>query len=183
MACAQPGPQDRAVARLSQDRFRTGRDHVRAEALDEALAFGWIDGVRRRIDESSYSIRFTPRAARSIWSAVNIKRVNELIADGRMHLAGTAAFARRDDTRSAIHSYERGGATFDSELLAQFTADEAVWSFFERQAPWYRRTATFWVVNAKKPETRTRRLARLMDKSRRSERLDALTPSGTRKPT
>ncbi len=144
------------------------------QALDEALAFGWIDGVRRRVDDERYSIRFTPRRARSIWSAVNIARVKELIAEGRMMPPGMAAYARRDETRSAIYSYERGGATLDGEQRAMFEADRMAWEFYQKQASWYRRTAAFWVVNAKKPETRQRRLATLIARSHDGERLDSL---------
>ena len=154
-----------------------------AEALDEALAAGWIDGVRRRIDDTSYSIRFSPRRARSIWSAVNIKRVKELIAEGRMQPAGMAAFEKRDEKRSAIYSYERSGAAFEGETLAEFMADEKAWAYYQSQPTWYRRTSAFWVVSAKKPETRARRLATLSANSRRGERIDMLTPSGKSKTT
>lgn len=146
------------------------------DALDEALAFGWIDGVRRSLDADSYTIRFTPRKARSIWSVVNIRRVGELIAAGRMTDAGLAAFARRDEERSAIYAYERAAAELDAESTTLFKTDEKAWAFYRAQAPWYQRTSTHWVVSAKRPETRARRLAILMQYSRDGERLPQLTP-------
>ena len=146
------------------------------EALDEALAFGWIDGVRRRLDDESYSIRFTPRKPTSIWSAVNIKRVKELEVAGRMAPAGLAAFGKRDEKRSAIYSYERSAAALDGEALRTFAANEKALEFYERQAPWYRRTTAHWVISAKRPETRDKRLRTLIDYSARGERIPMLTP-------
>jgi uncharacterized protein YdeI (YjbR/CyaY-like superfamily) len=133
------------------------------EAVDQALCFGWIDGVRRSIDGGSYTIRFTPRKPRSTWSAVNIRRTKELIALGLVHAAGLQAFARRSDEKSAIYSYEqRHNAALDGSEEKQFRAEKAAWAFFEAQAPSYRRTAAYWVVSAKRPETRARRLATLI---------------------
>jgi uncharacterized protein YdeI (YjbR/CyaY-like superfamily) len=146
------------------------------EALDEALSFGWIDGVRRRLDDESYSIRFTPRKPTSIWSAVNIRRVKELEAAGRMQPAGLAAFAKRDEKRSAIYSYERGAAALDGDALETFAANKQALEFYERQAPWYRRTTAHWVISAKRPETRDKRLRTLIDYSARGERIPMLTP-------
>jgi uncharacterized protein YdeI (YjbR/CyaY-like superfamily) len=151
------------------------------EALDEALAFGWIDGIRRARDASSYTIRFTPRKPRSIWSAVNIRRVGELTAAGRMAKTGLAAFGKRDEKRSAIYAYERAGAELDAQSTKQFKADKKAWAFYRAQAPWYQRTSTYWVVSAKRPETRARRLAILIEYSRSGERLPQLTPP--RKPS
>jgi uncharacterized protein YdeI (YjbR/CyaY-like superfamily) len=145
-------------------------------ALDEALAFGWIDGVRRRVDDERYTIRFTPRKAASIWSAVNIKRVKELEAEGRMMPAGIAAFARRDEQRSATYSYERSHAELDAESRNAFAANPDARSFYERQAPWYRRSTAHWIASAKRPETRARRLRTLIDYSARGERIPMLTP-------
>jgi uncharacterized protein YdeI (YjbR/CyaY-like superfamily) len=146
------------------------------QALDEALAFGWIDGVRRALDGDSYTIRFTPRKPRSIWSAVNIRRVGELTAEGRMADAGHAAFAKRDEKRSAIYAYERERAELDPESMRLFKADKKAWAFYRAQAPWYQRTSTYWVVSAKRPETRARRLTILIQYSRDGERLPQLTP-------
>lgn len=158
-------------------KVKSGRQSMTyQEALDEALAFGWIDGVRRRLDDQGYSIRFTPRKPTSIWSAVNIKRVKELEAAGRMTQAGLAAFAKRDEKRSAIYSYERGNAELDAEALDTFARNKKAFEFYRRQAPWYRRTTARWVHGAKKPETRERRLRTLIDYSARGERLPMLTP-------
>ena len=146
------------------------------ESVDQALAFGWIDGVRRRVDDEVYTIRFTPRKPRSIWSAVNIRRVGELTAAGRMAPAGLAAFEKRDAKRSAIYAYERETAEFDAAALRQFKADKQAWTFFNAQPPYYRHTSTHWVTSAKRPDTRARRLATLIELSRNGERLPMLTP-------
>lgn len=150
------------------------------EALDEALAFGWIDGVRRRVDDESYTIRFTPRKPTSIWSAVNIERVKELEAAGRMMPPGRAAFAKRDEKRSAIYSYERGHAELDAASRRAFAKNKNALAFYTQQAPWYRRTTAHWILSAKRPETRARRLETLIDYSARRERLPMLTPPRTK---
>jgi uncharacterized protein YdeI (YjbR/CyaY-like superfamily) len=134
------------------------------ESVDEALCFGWIDGIRRRIDGESYSIRFTPRRARSLWSAVNIARAGELIAEGRMTPAGLAAFEARDEARSATYSYEqRHSARLSPEHEARLRADPAAWERFQSRPPSWRRAAIYWVTSAKKPETQERRLAKLIE--------------------
>ncbi len=147
------------------------------EALDEALAFGWIDGVRRGVDTDRYTIRFTPRTATSIWSAVNIKRVTELEAAGRMRAPGLAAFAKRDEKRSRSYAYEQKAAALDEAALAEFRRNAKAFAFYETQAPWYRRTTAHWVTSAKQAETRARRLAHLIDCSGRGMRIDMLKPS------
>jgi uncharacterized protein YdeI (YjbR/CyaY-like superfamily) len=153
------------------------------ESVDQALCFGWIDGVRKRIDEVSYTIRFTPRRAFGVWSAVNIKRAGELSRLGLMRPAGLKAFALRDEKKSAIYSYEqRNSACFPDALESQFRANEKAWSYFESQAPWYRRTATYWVVSAKREETRLKRLIRLIEDSQRQKRIDQLTPTPKERP-
>jgi uncharacterized protein YdeI (YjbR/CyaY-like superfamily) len=147
------------------------------EAVDQALCFGWIDGVRRRIDDTSYSIRFTPRKARSTWSAVNIKRMKELVDGGLVAPAGLAAFERRADDRSAIYSYEqRKAAKLEADQERRLRADERAWAFFEAQPPSYRRAAIHWVTTAKKPETRDRRLAQLIECSAAGEPVPPLRP-------
>jgi uncharacterized protein YdeI (YjbR/CyaY-like superfamily) len=147
------------------------------ESVDQALCFGWIDGVRRRIDDASYSIRFTPRKARSTWSAVNVKRVGELTAEGLMRPPGLAAFERRSDDKTAIYAYEqRTAATLDPEQERRFKADKQAWAWFQAQPPSYRRTATHWVVSAKKHETRQRRLERLIEDSGAGRPIPSLTP-------
>jgi uncharacterized protein YdeI (YjbR/CyaY-like superfamily) len=147
------------------------------ESVDQALCFGWIDGVRRRIDDASYSIRFTPRKARSNWSAINVKRVAELTELGLMRPAGIAAFKRRSNAKTAIYAYEqRKAATLDPEQERRFRADERAWKWFQAQPPSYRRTATYWVVSAKKQETRQRRLERLIEDSGAARPIPSLTP-------
>jgi uncharacterized protein YdeI (YjbR/CyaY-like superfamily) len=147
------------------------------QSVDQALCFGWIDGVRRRIDDASYSIRFTPRKARSNWSAINVKRVAELTELGLMRPAGTAAFERRSDDTTAIYAYEqRKTATLDPEQERRFKANARAWKWFQAQPPSHRRTATYWVISAKKEETRQRRLERLIEDSGAARPIPSLTP-------
>jgi uncharacterized protein YdeI (YjbR/CyaY-like superfamily) len=146
-----------------------------SEAVDEALCFGWIDGKLQRIDEQRHRQRFTPRRPGSNWSAVNIAKVAELREQGRMTPAGEAAFAARREDRSAVYSYERRHeAKFDTDQEAEFRANEAAWAWFAAQSPAYRALATFWVVSAKRPETRARRLATLIDSSAEGRRAPPL---------
>ncbi len=145
------------------------------ESVDEALCFGWIDGVRRSVDDERYTIRFTPRNARSTWSAVNIKRVAALTELGRMEAAGLEAFARREAARSQIYTYEqRTEAALDDAGEREFRANKAAWSFFQAQPPSYRRLAIYWVMTAKKEQTRARRLATLIADSARGRRIGPL---------
>ncbi|HEV2027903.1 MAG TPA: YdeI/OmpD-associated family protein [Candidatus Dormibacteraeota bacterium] len=137
-----------------------------SDAVDQALCFGWIDGIARRIDETSRVQRFTPRRPKSNWSAVNIKKVVELTARGLMKSAGLAAFALREEARSGVYSYEnRHLAALDREKEAMFRANAAAWDFFGKQPPSYRQTAIYLVMNAKREETRSKRLAKLIDTS------------------
>ena len=151
----------------------TGRPSITwPESVDEALCVGWIDGVRRGIDDDSYMIRFTPRKAGSIWSTVNIARVAELTKVGRMQPAGLAAFERRRADRSGIYSHEQPeAATLSAEQEAVFRAAPGAWEFFDTQAPSYRRQAVWWVVSAKRAETRERRLSQLVADSAAGLRL------------
>jgi uncharacterized protein YdeI (YjbR/CyaY-like superfamily) len=143
-----------------------------SEAVDQALCFGWIDSIARKVDETSRVQRFTPRKPKSNWSAVNIGKVGELTAQGLMTPAGLAAFARREEARSGVYSYEnRHLAALDSARQAMFRADARAWDFFGKQPPSYRQTAIYWVMNAKRDETRSRRLARLIDASARGGRI------------
>jgi uncharacterized protein YdeI (YjbR/CyaY-like superfamily) len=151
------------------------------ESVDEALCFGWIDGVRYRIDEISYRIRFTPRKPKSVWSNVNVKRVAVLKKLGRMTPAGLAAFAKADPKKSGIYAYERRNATLGAAHEKRFRANKKAWTFFEAQAPWYRRTTTYWVVSAKREETRLRRLATLIAGSEAGRRLGLVTSPGRRR--
>ena len=149
------------------------------EAVDQALCFGWIDGVRRRIDEGSYTIRFTPRKPRSTWSAVNVKRTKELVEQGLVAPAGLAAFERRSDDRTAIYAYEqRRSARLEPDQEQRLRADETAHAFFEAQPPSYRQAAIHWVTSAKKPETRERRLTLLIECSAEGRRVPPLTPPG-----
>ena len=149
-----------------------------AESVDEALCFGWIDGLRKSVDEVSYAIRFTPRKPRSIWSAINIKRAQELQAAERMSAAGLEAFAKRSDDRSAVYSYEqRKSAKLAAADEKKFRANQAAWSFFQSQPPSYRRIASYWVASAKKEETRARRLGILIECSARGESIGPLKRS------
>ncbi|HZP48352.1 MAG TPA: YdeI/OmpD-associated family protein [Vicinamibacterales bacterium] len=147
------------------------------EALDEALAFGWIDGVRRNIDADRWSIRFSPRKPRSIWSNVNVRHVTRLIEAGRMAPAGLRAFDAREERRSGIYLYERTPAALEPALEKRFAARRAAKAFFDAQPPGYRRIVTGWVMQAKKQETREKRLARLIEKSARRERVDLMKPN------
>jgi len=145
------------------------------ESVDQALCFGWIDGIRRSLDEESYTIRFTPRKPRSTWSAVNINRARELIDEGLMRPAGLAAFEARADDRSAIYSYEqRHSAVLPPEMEERFRANRAAWRFFEAQPPSYRKTAIYWVTSAKKVETRQKRLTTLIEDSANGRRISQL---------
>lgn len=151
------------------------------EAVDGALCFGWIDGMRKRIDRVSYKIRFTPRRPRSVWSALNIKRAGELCALGLMHSPGLAAFEKRGSQRSAVYSYEqRKHAKFSAEYEKKFRAQAAAWKFFQSQPPWYRRTSAYWVMSAKKKATRLTRLERLISDSTRRKTIAPLTRPGKR---
>jgi uncharacterized protein YdeI (YjbR/CyaY-like superfamily) len=145
-----------------------------AEAVDQALCFGWIDGVRRSIDETSYYNRFTPRRPNSNWSAVNIKKVELLTKQGMMHPAGVAAFERRSKERSKSYSYERANAKLNASYEKRFRARKGAWAFWESQPPGYRRTATWWVVSAKREETRERRLTTLIEDSAKGRRIGLL---------
>ena len=146
------------------------------EVVDEALCFGWIDGVRRSLGPDSYVNRLTPRRPRSNWSAINIKRVGELIEEGRMTPAGLAAFEARTDDRSAVYSYEqRRGATLEPEQEERFRAVPDAWEWFQARPPSYRRAAIHWVVSAKRPETRERRLQTLIEDSAAGRVIKPLT--------
>ena len=146
------------------------------ESVDEALCYGWIDGLRRSIDDASYMIRFTPRKPNSNWSAVNIGRVAELTAQGRMQPAGLAAFDRRRNETSAIYSYEQSvQAALDQVDEQQLQANPAAWQFFQAQPRSYRQAAVRWVISAKKLDTRRSRLARLIDDSAQGRTVPPLT--------
>jgi len=145
------------------------------EAVDEALCFGWIDGIRKSIDGTRYKNRFTPRKKGSNWSAVNIARVAALTKEGRMRPAGLAAFEGRDPKKSGVYSFEqREAATLGDEFERRFRANAKAWAFFEAQPPYYRRVTTFWVVSAKQQATRERRLEALIADSAAGRRVGLL---------
>jgi uncharacterized protein YdeI (YjbR/CyaY-like superfamily) len=136
-----------------------------SESVDQALCFGWIDGVRKSIDEISYQIRFTPRKPSSIWSAVNIKKIAALKKAGVMHEAGLAAFSNRKDSKSAIYSYEQAGSGFSPAFEKQFKANKKAWKYFQELAPGYRKTSVNWVMSAKQEATQLKRLTQLIAES------------------
>ncbi len=143
---------------------------VYREALDQALCYGWIDGQVRSIDEHAYMQRFTPRTAKSYWSAVNVRKATALIEAGLMTPAGRAAFEGRSATPPHRYSNENTAARPDASMLKEFKRHKRAWTWFERQAPSFRRVAAHWVTSAKKAETRTSRLATLIDCSARGRR-------------
>jgi uncharacterized protein YdeI (YjbR/CyaY-like superfamily) len=145
-----------------------------AEALDEALCFGWIDGVRRNFDETSYTIRFTPRKPRSIWSLVNVKHVERLQKEGRMHSAGLAAFERRDPKRTGIYAFENAPRDLSSEYEQEFRRHKGAWEFFQTYPPYLKKQVSYWVMSATKEETRSGRLRRLIESSAKGERIGVL---------
>jgi len=138
------------------------------ESVDEALCVGWIDGVRKRLDEHSYVIRFSPRKASSIWSAVNVKRVAALDAEGRMRDAGLAAFAARRENRVGVYSFEQRSVELPVPYALLLKANRQAWAHFEARAPSYRKAVMWWIVSAKQEATRQRRLAQLIEHGERS---------------
>jgi uncharacterized protein YdeI (YjbR/CyaY-like superfamily) len=149
------------------------------EALDEALCWGWIDGVRRALDADSFTQRFTPRRARSVWSNVNVKRVRELEAEGRMAPPGLAAFRARDAARTGIYAFEQRPDALPPELERVFRAKPRAWRWYAAQAPWYRRATIHWVSSAKREATRRRRLATLIEHSANGRPIPPLDRTGT----
>ena len=156
-------------------RKRTGRPSVSwQDVVDQELCFGWIDSVRYSLGDDRSAQRITPRRRGSTWSAINIKRFGELEAMGLVHPAGRAAFAKRDEERSRIYSYENRSRGFDAATESAVRKRKAAWKFFESQPPSYRKTAAFWVMNAKHEETRERRLRTLIECSENGERIAPL---------
>jgi uncharacterized protein YdeI (YjbR/CyaY-like superfamily) len=140
------------------------------QVLDEALCFGWIDGLRKGRDAESWTIRFTPRRAGSIWSGVNIKRVGELIAEGRMKPAGLKAFEARDEKKSRVYSYEATQTTpLGKAEEKALRANAKAWAYWQEQRPSYRKSTSHWVMSAKQEETRKRRLRILIDSSEQGD--------------
>ena len=145
------------------------------ESVDEALCFGWIDAIRRRIDDNSYSIRFVPRKPTSIWSAINVRKVEALRAAGKMTPAGERAFAHRTEAKTGVYSFERNeAAVLPPAFARRFRAEKEAYAYFTAQPPWYQRTSIHWVISAKKEETRERRLATVIAESAASRWIPAL---------
>jgi uncharacterized protein YdeI (YjbR/CyaY-like superfamily) len=145
-----------------------------AQALDEALCYGWIDGVRRRLDADSFSIRFSPRKPRSIWSHVNVRHAERLIQAKRMTEAGLAVFEAREDGRTGVYAFEQPPAELAPAFRRKFQKHKAAWAWFQQEAPWYRRTSNHWVMRAKREETRARRLETLITCSASRTRIGPL---------
>lgn len=157
--------------------YRVGAAHrgmTRSQGVEEALCFGWIDGRIKSVDAKTFLVRFTPRKPRSIWSRVNVRLVEGLIAAGRMAPAGLATYAARDPARTGIYAFEREAVELAPAMQRKFKRQKAAWTWFQSQAPWYRRTTAFWVMNAKQEATRLRRLGLLIDCSARGVRIDAV---------
>jgi len=141
------------------------------ESVDQALCFGWIDGIRKRVDEISYQIRFTPRRRGSIWSAINIKRAKELAKQKQMRPLGLKAFVARIENKSGIYSYEQQSTELDQPYTKLLKKNKAAWNFFRTQSPSYRKMIGWWIISAKKEETRMGRLAKLISESAQGKRL------------
>ena len=159
-----------------------GKGVTYKEALDEALCFGWIDGIKRKVDEIRYTNRFTPRKPDSKWSEVNFKRYAQLEAEGRIAPPGAAARARIDPEKHQPYSFESRIAELAPQHTKTFKKQTEAWAFFQAQPPGYRRTAIHWVMSAKREETRERRLGKLMDSSGRQERLPQISGQPARRP-
>jgi len=146
------------------------------ESVEAALCFGWIDGVRKSLNETSYTIRFTPRKPTSTWSSININLARKLTQEGLMHPVGLKAFASRSEKKSSIYAYEqRKHPRFTYQQEKQFRADKTAWKFFRSQAPWYQRVCTWWVISAKREETALKRLSLLIEHSHNQRTLPQLT--------
>ncbi|HXW03656.1 MAG TPA: YdeI/OmpD-associated family protein, partial [Vicinamibacterales bacterium] len=159
----------------------TGRRSVTwSESVDEALCVGWIDGIRRSLDAARYVNRFTPRRKGSVWSAVNIRKAEQLIREGRMRAAGLAAFEARRENRSGIYSYEQRRDRLEPPYEGLLRKQKAAWVFFQSQPASYRKAVGWWVVSAKREETRLRRLEQLIDDSTQGRRVGSVTPARRR---
>jgi uncharacterized protein YdeI (YjbR/CyaY-like superfamily) len=157
-------------------KVNSGKPSIRyQEALDEALCFGWIDGIRRNIDEISYSIRFTPRRPKSYWSAVNTKRVAELAKLGLMQPSGLKTFNGRDKKKTERYSNERKNVKLDPEYEKRFKMNKKAWEFFQSKPPSYQKPAVWWIMSAKQEETRLKRLTQLIEDSENGRSIAPLT--------
>ncbi len=153
----------------------TGRPSLTwPESVDEALCFGWIDGIRKRLDDEAYVIRFTPRKPNSKWSAVNLANMKRLLEEDRVEKAGLEAWESRNRKESGYSYEQHRAARLSTDFQRRFEAETAAWDYFQRQAPWYRRAAIHWVTSAKKEETRERRLGLLIEHSGAGEAIPPL---------
>jgi uncharacterized protein YdeI (YjbR/CyaY-like superfamily) len=146
------------------------------EALDVALTYGWIDGVRRRVSDIAYTIRFTPRKKNSYWSKVNTLRAKDLIKQGRMKAAGLAAFNARDEEKTHRYSYERGNPVFDAATLRALKGDRKAYAYFQRLPPGMKRLYTFWIMSARREATRSKRITVVLERCRAGKRIDPFHP-------
>jgi len=151
------------------------------EALDEALCYGWIDGIRKKLDDESFTNRFTPRKKNSVWSNVNIAHVARLKSEGRMMPPGIAAYDAMDDKRAGVYSFEREKAELEPAMKKRFRQNPKAWKYFENQPPYYRRMAAWWIISAKRDETREKRLAELIKVSSKEMRLAPFAPASQSK--
>ena len=142
-----------------------------SQSVDEALCFGWIDGIRRSIDKNSYSIRFTPRKTDSIWSTVNMQKMKDLIRQGLMKPEGLASFEKRKESKSGIYSYEKEPVKLSTPYQRKFKANKKAWTFFESSTPYYKKLVVHWVMAAKQEKTRVNRLEKLIKESGAGRRL------------
>lgn len=147
------------------------------ESVDTALCFGWIDGIAKGIDDEKYCQRYTPRRAKSIWSAVNIKKVEALTKAGLMHASGLAVFNTRDKKRAGLYSFEQKEIIFPAALLKLLKVNKKAWEYFSKAPPGYRKTATWWVISAKQEETRLRRMKVLIADSAAGRKIALLAPA------
>jgi uncharacterized protein YdeI (YjbR/CyaY-like superfamily) len=142
-----------------------------SQSVDEALCFGWIDGIRRSIDKERYCIRFTPRKKTSVWSTINIRKVEELKKKGLMKESGLEAFNNRKITKSGIYSFENRPAKLNESFETMFRADKDAWEFFTKQAPSYQKTTFYWIMSAKQEKTRIARLNKTIAESAKQKRV------------
>ena len=142
-----------------------------SQSVDQALCFGWIDGVRKTIDNESYSIRFTPRRPTSIWSTINIQKIEDLTKQGLMQAAGLAAFSKRKESKSNIYAYEKVPVLLDETFEKQFQANKQAWAFFQSQAPSYKKVIIHWLMSAKQEATKRSRLEKIMVESEEGRKI------------
>jgi uncharacterized protein YdeI (YjbR/CyaY-like superfamily) len=153
-------------------KVNSGRHNMTwSQSVDQALCYGWIDGIRRSIDNESYCIRFTPRRAGSIWSAVNIKKIGDLTKKGLMHPAGAEVFANRKISETNLYSFENENKTLSGKYESEFKSNKLAWEFFSKQAPSYKRTTIFYIMSAKQEETRIRRLRKTISESEKGNKI------------